>query len=164
MKRLCRHPGVGPEKKTPSICEALPLGSSLVFQEAVVSSRSDVGAKTSPEATPLPTGAGSSNQNQDPKPSASVLTPTRPAQTQPGRPGSTQTQPSPRLHRRCSIFSAGGRISSPLWSRLLLVPSPPLGELATQPGFERVPGFFQVRRPRSFTSPFMSEIWCHRGN
>lgn len=39
-----------------------------------------------------------------------------------------------------------------------------LWEPATQPGFESVPRSFQVRRPHSFTSPFMSEIWCHHGN
>lgn len=90
-----------------------------------------------------------------------VATPTGPDRTGPGSAGpASSTFCWPPL--RAALLSPPV-ISSPLWPRLQPA-GPPLGEPATQPGFERVPGFFQVRRPRSFTSPFMSEMWCHGGN
>lgn len=68
----------------PSICEVLPLGSPRLFEEAVVSSRSDVDAKVSPSRSPArnrrcqpeqPSGLrGNGEERQPPSTSRAVST------------------------------------------------------------------------------------------
>lgn len=151
------------------ICEVLPLGPPLVFEEAVVSACSDVGARTSRsvaartwrcQAERHRTGAVGKPQTTGPGP-----------QTGPGLgpQGAGPQGPKPRLlptlpaSSQMLYFLVEGypRRSDPPFCSSRSVPGG--GAPATRPSSER-PRVLSSARPHSFTSALMSEIWCHRGN